>query len=215
MSQALILPIGELGYVATARAILAGELVVIPTDTVYGLAARPTADGVARLFQAKGRREDRPIPVLLADAEARASVVAAWPDTARVLAELFWPGPLTIVVPARTGLPPALTAASGNVGVRLPANVAAREVLRRCGGHLAVTSANRSGEAPARTAEEAANVFGGHVACVLDGGRLGAGVPSTVVLAAPQKVTICRLGAIPAGALRWALPASIRLVEET
>lgn len=188
-----------------AQALEQGLLVVIPTDTVYGLAAKPTASAVAKLFQAKGRPETRPIPLLVADELSLPAVVAHWPHTAAVLAQAFWPGALTIIVQAQPELPTVITADTGTVGVRIPANDVAREVIHRAGGYLAVTSANRSEEPPALTAQVAAQTLGAHVAYVLDGGPTVGGVPSTVVVAEEHRVVIRRTGAVSFDSLQQTL----------
>ncbi len=169
------------------RALERGELVVVPTETVYGLAADPERAGALdRIYAAKGRPEDKPIPRLAADVRQVEREGAELEPAARRLAERFWPGPLTLVVPAR----------SGPVGFRVPNHAVTRALLRRMGRVLAVTSANRSGERPARTAQEAAAALGDAVALVLDAGPSPGGVPSTVVSVAGGRVEILREGAI-------------------
>lgn len=199
------------GIAAVARAILAGELAVIPTDTVYGLAATATSEGARKLFAAKGRPENRAIPVLLSETEAVSQVVSEWPEAAQALASQFWPGALTIVVPASPGLPGEITAGSGTVGVRVPANAAARAVIAATGGYLAVTSANRSGQPTPTTALAALAALAPAVRVALDGGNLAGGVPSTVVAVEQSRLRVLRLGAIsPAdllAALQRLLPA--------
>jgi len=196
-----------------AEALARGELAVIPTDTVYGVASRPTADSVSKLYVAKGRPEGRPIPLLIADAKALEGVVAEWPRAAEVMAQRFWPGALTIVVRAQPHLPPEITGTSGTVGVRIPDCLLARKLIRKANGCLAVTSANRSGEPPALSAEAAAEMLGDHVAHVLDGGRLEAGVPSTVVSVRGRQVKVIRKGAVSCASLRAALPAEAASIK--
>ena len=189
------------------EALRRGDLVVIPTDTVYGLASRPTPDAVARLFVAKGRPEHWPIPVLLSDAEVVPRVAAEWPAPAALLAAQFWPGALTIAVRARQEIPAEITAGTGTVGLRVPASDLARAIIARAGGWLAVTSANRSGEPPALTAAAAVELLRGHVAYAVDGGRLAAGVPSTVVSVMGEEIKAIREGVIPHDRLTEALDA--------
>ncbi|MHB0875451.1 MAG: L-threonylcarbamoyladenylate synthase [Anaerolineae bacterium] len=196
-----------------AAAAAAGALVVIPTDTVYGVAARPTADGAQRLFRAKGRPESRPLPLLLSGVSALPSLVSVWPEPARVLARLFWPGALTLVVPARADVATEVTAGSGTVGVRVPACDIARTVIDQAGGVLAVTSANRSGEAAAVSVEDAVAALGDSVTWFVDGGRLAGGVPSTVVEVSAHRVVVLRRGGVDSAALRQALDAAIDDVE--
>jgi L-threonylcarbamoyladenylate synthase len=173
----------------------AGGLVVMPTDTVYGvgcLAFLP--DAVARLYMAKGRPEDKPIPVLLGGAEDFDRVAANLSDTARRLASAFWPGPLTLVVPRHPDLPPEI-GPGGTVGVRVPAHSVAQELLKAA-GPMAVTSANRSGESPARSAEDAETALADTVDIVLDDGPSPGGQPSTVVDGTLNPPTILRPGPI-------------------
>lgn len=155
----------------------AGRAVVVPTDTVYGLAASLRAPGaVARLFEIKGRPREKAIPVLGHDSHALEAVVS-FDERARAAARL-WPGPLTVVLPRAPGFDVDLGGTGGTVAVRVPAHPVAQELLR-LSGPLAVTSANLSGEPPLSTAAEVQRVFGESVA-VLDGGICD-GVPSTVL----------------------------------
>ena len=167
-------------HAAAIRALEAGRAIIMPTDTVYGLAVMPGIPGaVDELFRIKGRPADKPIPVLAATARGL-SGVATFNDRARLLAERFWPGPLTMVLPRAPGFavvlgPPGAT----GVGVRVPAFEPALELLGLA-GVLAVTSANRSGEAPATTVAEARAAFDSEVEAYIDGGTCS-GQPSSVV----------------------------------
>lgn len=193
---------------ALAQAVLArGALIVLPTDTVYGIAAAIEAAAIARIFAAKQRPPERAVPVLLADAEHAPLVALDLPEPARRLAAAFWPGPLTIALPRRSDLPENLTALP-TVGVRVPDHAAARAVIAAAGGALAVTSANRSDQPPACTIEQALAAFGDAVALYLDGGPCPGGVPSTVVaFAADGSLEVLREGPIAAARLRAALGA--------
>jgi len=167
-------------HAAAIRALEAGRAIIMPTDTVYGLAVMPGIPGaVDELFRIKGRPADKPIPVLAATARGL-SGVATFNDRARLLAERFWPGPLTMVLPRAPGFTVALgpPGATG-VGVRVPAFEPALELLGLA-GVLAVTSANRSGEAPATTVAEARAAFDSEVEAYIDGGTCS-GQPSSVV----------------------------------
>lgn len=182
-------------------ALAAGELAIVPTDTVYGVAARvDRRDAIAAVFALKGRPADKPLPVLAASAAALEGVVA-FDDAARRLAAAFWPGPLTLVLPRAPGFDVDLGGAAPDVGVRVPARAVTLALLERT-GPLAVTSANRSGEAPARTAAAARVALPG-VTVVLDDGEL-AGTPSTVAAIAGG-VTVLREGPLSAERLRAAL----------
>lgn len=180
-----------------ARVLAAGGLVVFPTDTVYGIgAAVDQPEAVARLYVAKGRPLDRPIPVLIADLgqlERLASVVT---ESVRRLAERFWPGALTIVMPAQPWLPPEIVRDTGAVGLRMPDHPVALAVLRAAGGAVATTSANRSGEREACTVEEAIAALGETVDLYLDGGRTPGGIPSTVVEVRDGEIRVLRRGAL-------------------
>jgi len=184
---------------AVAR-ILAGEVVAIPTDTVYGLAALATdAEALSGLADLKGREQQQPIAVLVDSIGAVRSYLAdahALDGVAR-----FWPGALTAVVRARPGglAAPAVTEA-GTTGVRMPNDDLARAVIRACGGLLAVSSANRHGEPPATSAEECAAAFGDALP-ILDGGVRNSTAPSTVVDLAGDRPRILRAGPISAADL--------------
>ena len=178
------------GAIAEAAAALAsGELVAFPTDTVYGLAAGH--GHIRKLFVAKDRPPEKRIPVLLADA-ANLDASAIVTPIARRLAERFWPGPLTIVLTAP---------GRGTLAFRVPDHVVARQLIAASGGGLPVTSANRSGGAECRTAQEVMAQLDGRIEVVLDGGRTPTGVASTVVDCSGEKLVILREGAIPRDAL--------------
>ena len=160
-------------------ALQSGQLVVMPTDTVYGVAARLEPGAVEAVFEAKGRPPDRPLPVLAADIEGLRGV-ASFDRRAQALAGRFWPGPLTMVLPRAQGFTVDLgRGGKDSVAVRIPKQPLAVELLRRT-GPLAVTSANHSDEPPALTIAQARSALGGAVSVYLDGGELNAR-PSTVV----------------------------------
>lgn len=165
---------------AAAAALAAGEVIGVPTDTVYGVAADPWShEAVTRLFALKGRPGIKPIPILAGDAD-QAGRIGRLDDRARRAAALHWPGALTLVVRRVPGLPDWVgDAERDTVGLRVPDHPAILAVLRTA-GPLAVTSANRSGGAPAGDHREAAAVFGDEIAVYVPGAGLG-GEPSTVV----------------------------------
>ena len=179
---------------AALGALHAGRPIVIPTDTVYGLAARfdlPAA--VAALFAAKGRPDEKALPVLGASREQLDAVATFAPDAER-LATRFWPGPLTLVLPRTEGFSHDLGGEDADtVAVRVPANDTTLELLRMS-GPLAVTSANLSGEPPCATVAEARSVLGENVAVYVDGGELR-GSPSTVV-SLVNGIEVLRPGAV-------------------
>lgn len=201
----MVLPPSESSLELVVQVLAQGEMCIIPTDTVYGLAAQVAPDSVARLYRAKGRPEGRPIPLLVSGIEAARAVAADWPPEVETLARTFWPGALTLVVPAVPGLPQEVTAGTGTVGVRWPACPLAESVIERSGGVLAVTSANRSGERPATSAEDAVRALGKLVPYVLDGGTLAGTLPSTVVRVERKQLHVIREGAIAPEAIRRAL----------
>ncbi len=173
-----------------------GGVVAIPTDTVYGISVSlATAGGIERLFRIKDRPVDKAIMVLADDLDQVADLVRVTP-AARTLAVL-WPGGLTLVLPLSDGarLPAALTAGTTTLGVRVPDHAAPRH-LARAVGPLPTTSANRSGDADARSAGAAVEMLGDRVDLVLDGGPSPGGVPSTVVDCSTDRPTILRAGAI-------------------
>jgi L-threonylcarbamoyladenylate synthase len=185
-----------------AAVIRGGGLIVLPTDTVYGVAAdlwQP--DAVAALYAAKRRPPDRAIPILLSAGDEIDQVAERVPEAARRLAAAFWPGPLTVVVPKRPTVP-EIVSALPTVGVRVPDHDAARAAIRACGGALAVTSANLSDRPSARTAGEAASALGAAVDLVLDGGPAPGGTPSTVVDVMGGTLRVLRPGPISEAALR-------------
>ncbi len=204
MSQ--IRPIHHPEAIAQACAILNdGGLVVVPTDTVYGVACNLFDEAaIARLFIAKQRPADKAIPVLLADLAAAETVATHIPEQAAQLAARFWPGPLTLTLPKRPDLPPNLSAFP-TVGVRVPDHAGCRALLRAAGGALAVTSANRSGgENPTRV-EDARKQLGDYVALYLDDGTSPRALASTVVMLDESGFRILREGPISAAAIAAAL----------
>jgi L-threonylcarbamoyladenylate synthase len=163
------------------QAIGRGELVVLPTDTVYGVAADAfDARAVTRLLEAKGRDRQSPPPVLVAGITTLRALVAEVPEAVERLVEAFWPGGLTIVLPAQPSLSWDLGETRGTVAVRMPAHRIALELLEET-GPLAVSSANLTGVAAAITAEDAEGMLGDSVAVYLDGGPSATGIASTIV----------------------------------
>lgn len=181
------------------RVLAGGGLVVIPTETVYGIAASaldPVA--VARLRAAKSRPDTKPLPVMVGGAADIEVFAAEVPPLALELARRFWPGPLTLVLKAASGVGEFVEAGSGKVGLRAPDHRVAQGVLAAAGTPLVLTSANLSGEAPARTAREALEALGGRVDLYLDAGPCVLGEPSTVLDLTTEPPLILRAGAIGA-----------------
>ena len=176
-------------------ALNAGKLVGVPTDTVYGVAANPWSEtGMNALFELKGRGPAHPIALLVADLEQAHELVAITPAAQRLAAE-FWPGPLTLVLPAARDLPPWIgDQARSTVGVRVPQHPVALDLLDKA-GTLAVTSANRSGEEAAVDHEQARQVFGHAVTGYLEGAG-SAGLASTVLDATVDPPAVLRAGPV-------------------
>ena len=174
-----------------------GGVVAIPTDTVYGLAAsldHPLA--IDRMFSIKGRSGTKAIPILISDVGEFERLSEDLPSAALRLAERYWPGALTIVVEASEGVPEAVRRDGSTVGIRMPNNPDALEIIAAAGGALAVTSANRSGGAEARSADEVRVKLGNRVDFVVDGGPTVASAPSTVVDVTGESVRVLRSGAV-------------------
>jgi L-threonylcarbamoyladenylate synthase len=192
----LILPADHPDALTQALQILqSGGLVAFPTDTVYGVGALAfNAAAVEKIFTAKGRSAEKAIPILLGDPEQLEQVVARITPIASKLAMCFWPGPLTLVLPKHPSLPVAVSS-TPTVGVRVPDHSVARALLRAA-GPMAVTSANRSGQASPSTAQEVYAQLGGHILLILDGGGTPGGVPSTVVNCLGEEPQILREGTI-------------------
>ncbi|MBI5960186.1 MAG: threonylcarbamoyl-AMP synthase [Chloroflexi bacterium] len=180
------------------------ELVVLPTDTVYGVGSIIDEAAIDRLFAAKKRSPERAIPVLLSGEHAVGQVASDFPEPARRLAAAFWPGPLTLALPKRDDLPKNLSGLT-TVGVRVPGLDHTRAIIAAAGGALAVSSANRSDQPPACTIQAAIRYLSDTVALYLDGGTCVGGVPSTVVSFENGELVIVRPGPISEAALRAAL----------
>lgn len=191
---------------ATA-AIGRGELVVLPTDTVYGVGADAfTPEAVTALLAAKARGRDMPVPVLVASQAMLAGIVEDLPKDAEALTEEFWPGGLTLVVRHNPTLAWDLGNSLGTVAVRMPQHPVALELIEET-GPLAVSSANVTGGPPADTVGEAEEQLGDSVAVYLDGGRCEQGVPSTIIDLTGDTPRVRREGAVAVEDLRTVLPA--------
>ena len=173
----------------------AGGLVAFPTDTVYGVGAL-AFDGkaVESIYIAKDRPIEKAIPILIGDADDITKISSEVPPMAKKLAERFWPGPLTLIVPKHLGLPDSVSA-TNTVRVRVPDHLVARSVLRAA-GPMAVTSANLSGQPSPSTAEEVFTQLNGRIALILDGGKTPGGVPSTLVDCTDTQPIVVRQGPI-------------------
>jgi L-threonylcarbamoyladenylate synthase len=200
-----LLPCSHPGALARAlQALQSGELVAFPTDTVYGLGAslRYPAS-ILKLYEVKGREAAKAIPILVSSSHELALVAQDLNPAALRLAERFWPGPLTVVVPRRLDLPVELSSYD-TIGVRMPDHPDALALLRAT-GPLAVTSANVSGQPSAVTAQEVLAQLSGRIPLVLDGGACPGGVSSTVVDTTAPELRILRQGPLTLEALVAAL----------
>jgi L-threonylcarbamoyladenylate synthase len=211
MPQTLTLAVNPAGepesHIARAAALLReGKLVAFPTETVYGLGADATnPEAVAAIFAAKERPASDPLIVHIADLAQFFTVVAETPPLALALAERFWPGPLTLVLPRDASIPLNVTAGGPTVGVRMPSSVVAQKLLRAAGVPVAAPSANRFMRTSPTTAAHVLADLNGRIDCVLDGGLCAVGVESTVLdlTASPH---ILRPGAVTLEALRAVAP---------
>ena len=182
-----------------------GEVIVFPTETLYGLGADAlNSAAVDKVFQLKGRDPGNPSPVLVASRDMLDSLVVAVSPLAARLMEKFWPGPLTLVLPAREGAPPPLLNRSGSIGVRISSQSIATELVRTLGRPLTATSANPTGHPPARTTEQARHYFDGSIKKFIDGGELTAKIGSTVAEIIGDTIRIIRQGEIPSDELQRA-----------
>ena len=191
---------------SAADSVAAGELVVLPTDTVYGLGAdafQPAA--VGELLRAKGRGRDFPVPVLVGSWSTIDGLVSNVDHRTRDLIEAFWPGGLTLVVRHAPSLSWDLGDSNGTVAVRMPLHPVAIELLETT-GPMAVSSANRHGEPPAQTAAEARSQLGEDVAVYLEDGQVPGGVASTIVDVTTERPRVLRLGALELDELKKVVP---------
>jgi len=199
-----IIQASDEGIKRTAAIILSGGVVIYPTETVYGLGCHPVnAEAAKRVCIIKGRA-DKPLPLACADIEVARRVVRFTPAAARVAAR-FWPGPLTLVLPAEAKYSIWVTHGASALGVRVPNHPVARRLAELSGGVIVSTSANKSGEAPPATAQEAADQIGDEVDLILDGGPAPLTRPSTVLDLSGEQAWILRKGPITAEQLREAL----------
>ena len=187
-------------------ALRAGETVVYPTETFYGLGADAfSSAALAQIFAIKGRDAAKTIALIAHHDDAAFAVAREVPPIARRLARAFWPGPLTLVIPARAGLPPALVGPEGGVGVRVSSHPIACAIARGLGRAITATSANRSGEPPARTLAEARSSLAPQVKVFVEGGTLAGAAPSTVVQCDRHGWRILRPGLVTIAQIEAAL----------
>jgi len=192
----------EAAIASGARALAAGDLVAFPTETVYGLGADALSpQAVSRVFAAKGRPPDHPLICHVADAGGLAPLVAEVTQDARALAQAFWPGPLTIILPRSQAVPDAVTGGRDTVAVRVPDHPLALALLEQFGGPVAAPSANRFGRPSPTRAGDVVTELGDAVTVVLDGGPCAIGIESTVLDLTTEPPQVLRPGGISAEAI--------------
>jgi tRNA threonylcarbamoyl adenosine modification protein (Sua5/YciO/YrdC/YwlC family) len=195
-----------LGLREAASAVRRGDLVVMPTDTLYGIGADAfTPAAVGDLLQAKGRGRDMPVPVVIGSPTTLHGLVTAFPETGWELVDAFWPGGLTIVAFHQPSLAWDLGDARGTVALRMPLHPVAIELLKET-GPMALSSANRTGHAPATTAADAERQLGESVSVYLDGGECPRALPSSIVDVTGARPRLLREGALSLEQLREVVP---------
>jgi L-threonylcarbamoyladenylate synthase len=179
-------------------AIMRGEVIAYPTETFYGLGADPrNAEAIERIYAIKGRRAGEALPLIAQEIDVLVELGSPLPPVARKLAEAFWPGSLTLVLPIAPGrFPDALTAGGSTVAVRVPNHPVARAIAAIAGGLITSTSANRSGNPPASTADDVHAALGDEVAVLVDGGATPGGAPSTIVDVTSETPRLVRAGVV-------------------
>ena len=194
----MILPDNAETRAQAASCVAKGGIVAFRTDTFYGLGVAPfNRAAVSALLALKGREEGKPILVVISDKEIAARFISHSSPLFDALSTRFWPGALTLVGNARAEVPTELTAGTGTIGIRLPADEDVRAFVRAAGGALTATSANRAGEQPARTAVEVVRAFPHGLALIVDSGAARTEQPSTVVDATGERPRLIRAGVVP------------------
>ncbi len=196
----------EAAFEAAADAVASGRVIVLPTDTVYGVGADPFSPAaVQRLLDAKRRGRDMPPPVLVAEVEMVRSLVRGVDERLEAIAGAFWPGPLTLIATAPDGLRMDLGERGSTIAVRVPAHEFTRELLRRT-GPLAVSSANISGRDAALTIADAVDQLGDSVSVYLDGGTMSGPVPSTIIDLSGTRPRLLRAGRLTVAEINAVVP---------
>ena len=188
-------PVNETQLLQALDIVKGGGLIIIPTETFYGIACDSWSQAaVNRLVRIKGREWGKPIPLLVGSIAAARSAASAIPPRFEELAAQFWPGPLTLVIPAEKNFSSAITGGTGNIGIRIPGPSPALDLARAFGRPLTATSANPAGQPPPRSFEERDQNIANEVDLVLDGGRTPGDEPSTVLDLTAEQPTILRPG---------------------
>jgi len=180
-----------------ASILRSGGLVLYPTETFYALGALPgIAEAVERVFEIKGRGLEKPLPLIASDLQAVLSTASEWPESAQALARIFWPGPLSIVIPAVASLPAALHAGAGKIAIRISSHPVASLLAHASGGLIVSTSANKAGESPPRSPGDISPELLLSVDALLDAGNLPGGLPSAIVDVSVEPAALIRAGKI-------------------
>ncbi len=189
------------------KTLSSSEIVALPTETFYGLAADcGDAKALRMLNELKGKEPDAPLLLLMADFSQVSEVSDRLPERFEELARSFWPGPLTMVIPAAPGLPREVSGGRGTVAVRVPGLALPRRLAEALGRPITGISANLTGQPPCRTARDVANSFQSGIAMILDGGTTQGGAPSTIVDLTGERPAILREGVLPSFSLQPFLP---------
>lgn len=186
----------ELSVIERAVSFLeAGKVIAFPTDTVYGIAVDAFNDlAVQKIFDIKGRDANKPLQILVAQKEDLKSIIRSYTEVLNVLISEFWPGPLTIVVPAKDDFPRRVRCGLDNIGIRMPSNPIAMKIIKAFGSPLAASSANISGMPDPKDAEDVIKNLGDRIDLIIDGGRTTANIPSTVLDVSTDPPVILRHG---------------------
>lgn len=206
--KTVIISDGDISY--AARLISEGKLVAVPTETVYGLSADGLCESaVEDIYEVKGRPETKPISLLVSDMSTVEDFCDNIPKWAYILAEKFWPGPLTMILHKKSIVPDIVTAGGSTVGVRCPNHPLTLELLKVCGKPLATPSANISGMASPKSANDVIYYFDGKIPCVIDGGECSVGIESTIVDMTVSPPKILRQGGLSKKDIETALEMEV------
>jgi len=191
----------------TRRHLAAARLLALPTETFYALAAHPfKEEALVRLYSLKGRTPDKPVLLLVSGPDMVSAVARDIPKGAADLIATFWPGPLTLILPARPGLSPRLTGGKGGVGLRQPRQAETCRLIAALGHPVTGTSANRADQPPLTRADQVVREFGDDLALILDAGPCPGGLPSTIVDVSVNPPRLVRAGAVTLDAIRKIIP---------
>lgn len=204
----------QLDIITRAAALIRDlQLVAFPTETVYGLGALASSrEAVAKIFEAKGRPPENPLLVHVSKIEQVKELVLEIPETASLLMDKFWPGPLSIILPSREEVPAIVRGGKSSVGLRMPAHPVARALIDQT-GPIAAPSANLSGRPSPLTAEHVRTDLDGKIAAVLDAGKTGIGLESTIIDLSQDRYQVLRLGGLPLEELQQVLGDKIQIMK--